>query len=74
MNDQSKMTTYGPRERKALPWDDYPIGTKAHALMGGHWLKVRTHGWQWRPNGSMFPTPGGDAFDVSVPKERANVG
>ena len=39
------------------------IGSKAPAIMGGHWLKVE-HGWQWnggtRCPGRTFPNPGGD--------------
>lgn len=39
------------------------LGSKAPAIMGGHWLKVE-YGWQWnggtRCPGSTFPTPGGD--------------
>lgn len=40
-------------------WSEYPIGTKAAALMGGHWIKT-SRGWKWC-TGSTFPTPGGDA-------------
>lgn len=47
-------------------WKDYPVGTKAKALMGGHWTKTE-HGWKWC-NGSTFPTPGGDATDVCLPE------
>ena len=57
---------YGPRQRADRPWGEYPLGTRALALMGGHWLKT-DRGWQWMPNGSTWPTPGGDAFDVMVP-------
>lgn len=35
-----------------------PLGTKAPAVGGGHWVKVAA-GWQWF-NGGTFPTPGGD--------------
>lgn len=45
---------------KDKPWRDYPIGTKAHSILGGHWLRTE-RGWQWQ-NGSTFPTPGADAF------------
>ena len=44
-----------PRDR---PWWGYPIGTKAPALGGGHWIKVKG-GWMWF-NGDIFPTPGAD--------------
>jgi hypothetical protein len=58
------------------PWSEYPIGTKAHAFNGGHWIRVR-NGWKWF-NGSTFPTPGADAigecielptYDVSASQE-----
>lgn len=35
-----------------------PIGTKAPAVMGGHWVKVEL-GWKWFC-GDTFPRPGGD--------------
>lgn len=35
-----------------------PIGTKAPAIMGGHWIKVEL-GWKWFC-GDTFPTVGGD--------------
>jgi hypothetical protein len=47
-------------------WDEYPIGTKAHAAMGGHWEKVE-NGWKWC-TGSTFPTPGGDVVRVELPE------
>ncbi len=46
-----------------MDWRHYPVGTKAPAIMGGHWYRVE-RGWKWNgPNGSgdTFPTPGGDA-------------
>ncbi|MFZ3481848.1 hypothetical protein [Sphingomonas sp. 3-13AW] len=52
------------------PWSEYPLGTKALALMGGHWLRVE-RGWKWQPNGGTFPAPGGDAFNVVLPKQEA---
>jgi len=56
------------RKQKAdRPWKDYPLGTKACALMGGYWLRVE-HGWEWASSGCVFPTPGGDAFDVILPE------
>ena len=48
-------------------WSEYPIGTKAHAVMGGCWTKTE-HGWKWGTQGSTFPTPGGDAMSVTLPK------
>ncbi len=37
---------------------EYPLGTKAKALMGGYWIKVE-RGWKWC-TGATFPTVGGD--------------
>lgn len=37
---------------------EYPLGTKAKALIGGYWIKVE-RGWKWC-NGSTFATVGGD--------------
>lgn len=56
------MSVYAEIDRK---WSDYPIGTKAHAVIGGYWVKT-IRGWQWL-NGKTFPTPGGDAIGVSFP-------
>lgn len=53
------------RQRKDRPWSEYPIGTKAHAASGGHWVKIEA-GWKWS-SGSIFPTPGGDAISVTLP-------
>ena len=53
------------RQRKDRPWSEYPIGTKAHSISGGHWTKTN-RGWK-RCSGSTFPTPGGDAVDVTLP-------
>lgn len=46
-------------------WNAYPIGTRAHAISGGHWDRV-VDGWKWC-TGDTFPTPGADALDVSIP-------
>jgi hypothetical protein len=60
------------REMTAVdrPWSDYPLGTLAHALGGGAWLRVE-HGWQWNGHsphpGSTFPTPSADAVLVTLP-------
>ena len=35
-----------------------PIGTRALAINGGHWVKTK-RGWKWC-TGDTFPTPGGD--------------
>lgn len=48
------------------PWKDYPLGTKAVAIGGGHWIK-NINGWKWFC-GSTFPTPGADATWVILPK------
>jgi len=53
------------KQPKDRPWKDYPIGTKAHALMGGWWTKTE-RGWQWG-SGATFPTPGADATSVTLP-------
>lgn len=47
-------------------WSNYPIGTKAHAVMGGYWIKTN-HGWKWC-TGATFPTPGGNVSRVEIPK------
>jgi len=50
-----------------MKWSEYPIGTKAKALMGGYWIK-NERGWKWCNNGGTFPTPGGDATgEVCLP-------
>lgn len=54
-----------PPEPPARPWSDYPLGTKAHAIMGGHWIKVE-RGWKWHC-GSTFPTPGADVSRIELP-------
>jgi hypothetical protein len=48
-----------------VSWDQYPLGTKAHAVGGGCWERVE-RGWKWC-TGATFPTPGGDAFRVELP-------
>ncbi len=52
------------RVAKDRDWSKYPIGTKAHAFNGGHWIRVEC-GWKWF-NGSTFPTPGGDAIGKCI--------
>lgn len=49
------------------PWDEYPIGTKAHDFMGGYWIKVES-GWKWHC-GDTFPTPGASAYWVTLPDD-----
>jgi hypothetical protein len=52
--------------RDGRHWHEYPLGTKAKALMGGYWIKTE-RGWHW-PGGGTFPTPGGDATgEVCLP-------
>jgi hypothetical protein len=54
----------GPRTEKDRPWREYPIGTKAHAFMGGYWVRVE-QGWKWHV-GSTFPRPGDDAIGMCI--------
>jgi hypothetical protein len=42
----------------ALNLENAPIGTKATAINGGHWIRV-DRGWKWC-TGATFPRPGGD--------------
>lgn len=42
-----------------------PIGTKAPAIGGGYWIKVKL-GWKWT-NGATFPCPGGDWTGELIP-------
>lgn len=61
-NDQTESAT-SVRTRKDRPWSEYPVGTKAPAIMGGRWYRTE-RGWKWNgPDGSggTFPTPGGDS-------------
>ncbi len=56
--------------QKKLRWSEYPTGTKAKAIMGGHWYKMENGRWKWHGpdgNGGEFPTPGGDAYKVELP-------
>jgi hypothetical protein len=51
------------------PMAEYPVGTKAKAIMGGHWYKT-DHGWKWNGPGGCggtFPTPGADVDYLEVP-------
>lgn len=54
-----------PRLRVDRPWDLYPVGTKAHAVTGGHWIRVEDGGWKWY-TGATSPTPGGDACGACI--------
>lgn len=60
---------YDAAKHRVREWGEYPEGTKAHAIGGGHWYRTR-RGWKWNGptgSGSTFPTPGGDAFAVTLP-------
>lgn len=48
-----------------LTLDNAPLGTKAPATGGGHWVKV-ARGWKWF-NGDTFPTVGGDWDGTLIP-------
>jgi len=50
-----------PRE-----WRDYPVGTRAMAIEGGHWIKQQDGRWRWHC-GNAFPTPGGTVSAVRLP-------
>lgn len=55
--------------KKDREWSEYPEGTKAIAVMGGHWVKVK-RGWKWHL-GDTFPSPGGDATgEVCLPVDQ----
>ncbi len=41
-----------------LTLENAPIGTKAPAIGGGHWVRTE-RGWKWC-TGATFPRPGGD--------------
>lgn len=50
------------------------IGTRAPAIMGGVWFKVRRGGWKWNGpdgNGGTFPKPGGDWNGRLIPPQQA---
>lgn len=42
-----------------------PLGTRAPAVGGGHWVRVAA-GWQWT-TGDTFPLPGGDWDGTLLP-------
>lgn len=44
--------------RADRPINQYPVGTKAKAIGGGYWIRVR-RGWKWC-TGSTFSNVGGD--------------
>jgi hypothetical protein len=50
-------------------WSNFPTGSIATAIMGGHWYRT-DGGWKWNgPNGrgGTFPRPGGDWHSVFIP-------
>lgn len=51
-----------------LTLESAPLGTKAPAYGGGHWIRVE-HGWKWC-TGSTFPRPGGDWNGKLIPPQR----
>lgn len=64
--DQSELIRRcTPTQKVDRPWSEYPLGTKAFAIEGGHWLRVE-RGWKWHC-GSTFPTPGASAYRVQLP-------
>lgn len=52
-------------KKKDREWWEYPLGTKAYAIMGGYWERV-DGGWKWL-GGSTFPTPGADWRELELP-------
>ena len=46
-----------------------PLGSKAPAYNGGHWVKVE-RGWKWHC-GDTFTTPGGDWTGAILPPSPA---
>ncbi len=46
-------------------WNIFPVGTKAHAIMGAYWVKTE-RGWKWF-SGATFPTPGADVARIELP-------
>lgn len=52
---QAKLSEIAAQE---LTLENAPLGTKAPAYTGGHWVRVE-RGWKWN-TGATFPRPGGD--------------
>lgn len=44
---------------------DYPLGTRALSIDGGHWTRVEG-GWKWHL-GDVFPSLGADAYKIEIP-------
>lgn len=53
----------------ALTLSNAPLGTRAPAIGGGHWERVK-HGWKWC-TGDTFPRPGGDWNGKLMPPPQA---
>jgi hypothetical protein len=56
--EQERRYATQPAAPVGLTLENAPLGTKAPAIIGGHWVKVTT-GWKWHM-GDTFPRPGGD--------------
>ncbi len=62
---------------KDRPWNEYPLGTKAHAYNGGCWYRIE-RGWKWNGHlggtGAVMGQPGPDACGacVELPPENAS--
>jgi hypothetical protein len=60
--------------KRTKPIEDYPIGSKFPAIMGGHWYKVSKRGYKWNGpdgGGGVFPGIGGDnSGTVILPDDR----
>jgi hypothetical protein len=52
-----------------LTVDTAPLGSRALAIGGGYWVRVK-RGWAWCSSGCVFPTPGGDAYKIIGPDEK----
>lgn len=52
--------------KQDMSWDEYSLGTKAYAVNGGYWIRIK-QGWKWC-TGATFPTPGGDAIYIELPE------
>lgn len=63
--NRMKEQAAGKRKSEQLTLESAPLGTKAPAIGGGHWVKVE-RGWKWA-TGATFPRPGGDWTGVLVP-------
>jgi len=49
--------------RRTMDIEDYPVGSKFPAIMGGHWYKLSKNRYQWNGpggGGGIFPGIGAD--------------